>query len=51
VIVLAVVTIGLLGIIGIWGEDLRRLFDDDREAGIPSEAPPAPPSGSASGPF
>jgi len=52
VIVLALVTIGLLGIIGIWGRDLRRLFDEGSEAGIPSGEPPvAPPAGPAAGPF
>jgi hypothetical protein len=44
VIVLAVVAIGLLGIIGIWGDDLRRLFDDESETGIPSEGSLAPPT-------
>jgi len=52
VIVLAIVAIGLLGIIGIWGGDIRRLFDEGHEAGIPSgEAPVAPPPGPAAGPF
>jgi hypothetical protein len=45
VIVLAVVAIGLLGIIGIWGDDLRRLFDEESEAGIPSEGSVAPSAG------
>lgn len=56
VIVLSIVAIGLTGVITLWGEDLRRLFGDEKRKAekvrIDGAAVPPPPApGAAAGPF
>ena len=51
VIVLGIVAIAATGVVAIWGDDLRRLWQGEGKGEQAAEPVAAPPPGPAAGPF